>query len=113
MTSPDDTMIGDHFILSTRDLFLEANPEFLKRLIEFREEYELLHGPTDPEKKYTSQLSYYEQRMMQDFLGLPAFVSAYYERLLRLCNANGRLDEVPDGFIEIYVEMRGRLPRAD
>ena len=39
MTSPDDTMIGDHFILSTRDLFLEANPEFLKRLIEFREEF--------------------------------------------------------------------------
>lgn len=107
--------IPENYELSTKALFPTNNPDLLQRIDEFRREYELLHGPTPTNIRYTTQMRWDDQLTMyvsdpsRYFAGMPPFVIAYYEDIVRDHANSGSLDDVPDRFLEVYMKNKGSL----
>lgn len=96
-------------------LFPTPGPDLHKRLDAFRREWERLHGPTDLERTYTTQLPRTKQdHMLREapdayFAGWPDFAIAFFEGLLKRALRDGWLDAAPDAFLRVFVKNRGRL----
>ena len=95
---------------------LRDNPELMGQIDEHRREFELLHGPTDPSTRYTTQLPRSAQRLMRPedvYRGAPPFVQSFAQLQWKLAADDGRLDDVADGAIKFLAAQarRRRLGR--
>jgi hypothetical protein len=93
----------------TDRLFRIDDPLLRSQLEAFRIEWENRFGTTDLTRTYTSQLSREAQvEMLRDdpqryFLGLPQFVQAFIHGKFEIAREKLRLDDMPDGYLEIYL----------
>jgi hypothetical protein len=84
-------------------------PDLNRQLEEFRVGYEELHGPTDLTKRSTSLLPISQQHwLLQNhpkryFDGLPPFVQAFFFDKMSIAHKEGRLDDMPGPFIQLYL----------
>jgi len=105
----DEKAITEEMTIS--DLFWDTtnNKSLHESLETFRENYEREWGETDLTKRYTSTLPEKTQAWLLSkqpkryFEGLPPFVQAFLKESMRQANEEGRLDDQPAGFIELYI----------
>ena len=80
-----------------------------RELEEFRIEYEALNGPTDLTRRYTSiwpeaQRDWLIRHDVKAYFdGLPPFAKAYFRGKMQLAARDGKLDDMPDNFLQLYV----------
>ena len=90
-------------------LFYLSNPKTRQELEEFRIEYEALNGPTDLTKHYTSTWPQARQDWLFEnytklwFDGLPPFAKAYLRGKMELAARDGKLDDLSDKLLQLYV----------
>lgn len=81
----------------------------------FRVSYEQFHGPTDITRRYTSIWPADEQRWMiahetkAYFDGLPPFAKAWVKSQIEKASEAGRLDDVPDDYLRLFLSRQMRL----
>jgi hypothetical protein len=86
----------------------------LRRLHNYRLQYESINGPTG-KGSFTSQLPASQQKQLYEkdpenyLAGLPAFAKAFYEEDTRDHARQGDLDDLPETFVNLFVRNRGRL----
>jgi hypothetical protein len=103
---------------ATCRLFKVPDAKLQRRIHEFRLEFELLNGPTDVTQPFVSTQSplIQDKRYREDpakfVASLPPFVISFLETECRSAVAEGRLDDFPDRIVALFVQFRGRLPRA-
>jgi hypothetical protein len=103
---------------ATRRLFTVADPELQRQIHEFRLEYELVNGPTDVSLPFGStqapliQDKRYRQDAAKFIASLPPFIIAFYEEECQRAVAEGRLDDISDRILRVFMANGGRLPRA-
>jgi hypothetical protein len=96
-------------------LFYIADPARRKELEEFRIKYEAAYGPTDLTRRYTSTWPKPDQDWLLThepkrwFDGLPGFVKAFVRGKMQLAAGDGRLDDMPDSFVRLYVSRELKL----
>lgn len=96
-------------------LFHLSDPARRRELEEFRIKFESVHGATDLTKRYTSTWPEEQQDWLvenhpkQWFDGLPEFAKAYLRQKIQWAAQDGRLDDMPDEFIQLYVNRQMRL----
>jgi hypothetical protein len=99
--------------LTEKIFYYSANPKIRRLLEQFRINFEALHGPTDLTKRYTSTWPRAHQNWLIDhdakqwFDGLPPFGKAYVRRIMEIEAGTGKLDDMPDGLIRLFI--RGEM----
>ena len=93
-------------------LYRSPNPETRRRLEKFRIDFEAIHGPTDLTRRYTSTWPVAHQRWLikhdfkRYFDGLPPFGKAYLRAKMEIAASEGKLDDMPDGLLRIFIEKQ-------
>jgi hypothetical protein len=96
-------------------LFYLSDPAKRHELEEFRIEYESVHGQTDLTKRYTSiwpaaqQAWLMKHDLKRYFEGLPPFAKAYLKGKIQAAAQDGNLDDMPDGYLRIFISKQMRL----
>lgn len=102
-------------IAITQKLFPLTSDVSLRKLTEFRIEFEKQNGPTDLNREYTSQLPEDDQICLRRLStlayvsGYPDFVIAYLEGVYARMQRTGCLDDASDFMVELYVRSEGQL----
>lgn len=116
MTRRRATQLQSRSPKSIADMLLYLPDADKRRELEaFRVEFEALHGPTDLTKRYTSTWPIEDQEWMvkHDFKayfdGLPPFAKDYFRGKMLLAAREGSLDDMPDGFVRLYVSGAMKL----
>jgi hypothetical protein len=96
-------------------LFPLPDPVKRRELEEFRIQFEREHGPTDLTKRYTSTWPDAQQDWLVEydakrwFDGLPEFAKAYLRQKMQIAAQDGRLDNMPDSLLRIFVAKQMKL----
>lgn len=113
---PHSSRVGP--VMSMEELVPVVTPEFRERLRRYREQYEQINGPT-PCGLYTSMLPERVQEWMladdelrvEYFNGLPPFMIDYFEMLAQAQASKGRLDDLSDPVVAVFIQNRGHIAR--
>jgi hypothetical protein len=98
-------------------LFRLSDPESRRQLEAFRVDYEKHYGPTDLTKRYTSTWPVDDQLWLIDyeprhfFEGLPGFAKAWLKGKCAAAAGQGKLDDVPDEFLSLFLNSQMRLDK--
>ena len=90
-------------------LFHSCNEGNRHKIEEFRIKYEAVHGSTDLTKRYTStwpaadQVWLMKHDIKRYFDGLPPFAKAYLKGKMQIVANDGRLDDVPDSYLRLFI----------
>jgi len=87
-------------------LNLASNPQLMNEVDQFRHEFELLHGCTNPHRRYSTQLPTAQQQAMsveKYHANMPPFARAFFEQRWKELGKAGRLDDVDDQIIEMLA----------
>jgi hypothetical protein len=101
--------------LAEKIFYYSANPKIRRLLEHFRINFEALHGPTDLTKRYTSTWPRADQNWLINhdamlwFDGLPPFGKAYVRRIMEIEAGTGKLDDMPDGLIQLFIRGEMKL----
>jgi hypothetical protein len=82
---------------------------------DYRIKFEAVHGPTDLTKRYTStwpvphQNWLIEHDVKRYFDGLPPFVKAFLRGKIEIAASEGRLDDIPDNFLRLFIRREMTL----
>ncbi len=96
-------------------LFPLPEPSARKQLEEYRIEYEAAYGPTDLTRRYTSTWPVEHQNWLithetrRYFDGLPPFVKSWIKGKLLTAADRGKLDDVPDEYLRLFLKKEMRL----
>jgi hypothetical protein len=91
-------------------MYYLSDPVARRKLEEFRIEYEKMNGPTDLTKRYTCTWPTAHQEWLinnetkQYYEGLPPFVQAWIKNKVLGAARAGRLDDVPDTYLRLYLK---------
>lgn len=96
-------------------LFPLSNENAKQELEQFRIEYEMAHGLTDLSKRYTSTWPEQQRQWLVEhetrryFDGLPPFAKAYIKGKVMSAANVGKLDDVPDCYLKLFLQDEMRL----
>jgi hypothetical protein len=96
-------------------LFSFSSPAARKQLEEYRIAFEAIYGPTDLTRRYTCTWPRWQQEWLMEhdhkswFDGLPPFLKAYLRGKMDLAAEEGKLDDMPDNYIKLYVSKQMTL----
>lgn len=95
--------------------FYVSDPVKRREIEKYRIDFEAVHGPTDLTKRYTSMWPDAQRDWLvkhdikRYFDGLPPFAKAYLKRKMQLVARDGRLDNMPDDMLRLFVSGQMRL----
>lgn len=95
--------------------FRLSDPKLRKELESFRAEYEAEWGEAELATRYTSQLPKHTQEWLlthfpeRYFKGLPPFAKAYLKGKMELAAADGKLDDMPNRMLRLFVQGQMQL----
>lgn len=98
-------------------LFYLSDPAKRKELEEYRIEFEAVNGPTNLTRRYTSTWPVEQQEWLiknhveRYFDGLPLFAKAYLRGKMQMAAQDGKLDDMPDALLRLYVSGGMNLER--
>jgi hypothetical protein len=98
--------------------FYLSDPAKRRELEEFRKEYEAVNGPTDLTKRFTSTWPEPQQDWLLEhdskrwFDGLPPFAQAYLRGKVQITAREGRLDDLDDELVRLYVSGQMKSGRG-
>ena len=95
-------------------------PDRAKRLEleQYRQEFEAINGPTDLTRRYTSMWPrdqedwLFQNATKHWFDGLPLFVRAYLCGKMDIAVEEGRMDDMPDELVRLYMNGEMTIRRS-
>lgn len=121
VTQQDDAIKfeeGDESLRATHALMPVSSMRLLRELHAYRLEYEKTHPDASADgKSLTTTLpaqaqSHLWRHRTQDYVaGWPAFARAFFEERCGMMARDGRLDDMADGFVKLFIANRGKLTR--
>jgi hypothetical protein len=96
-------------------LFFLPDPAKRRELESYRLKFEVVHGPTDLGRRYTSTWPKAHQDWLIDhdakrwFDGLPPFAKGYLRGKMEIAASRGTLDNMPDNLLRLYTAKLMKL----